>query len=87
MLLVSRRRKAMTEKHETTRSSPLTLLNRFRTSNKGSIGVIFGLSLIPMFFMVGAAVDLSRTLRIRTVLNAAADSAALSSVSRQSNPT
>lgn len=45
--------------------------------SRGNVAVIFGLAVIPVFGLVGAAVDYSRANSARTALQAAADSTAL----------
>jgi Flp pilus assembly protein TadG len=42
--------------------------------------MIFGLSLIPIFFLTGMAMDFTSAAQKRTRLNAAADAAALAAV-------
>ncbi|MEK4034367.1 pilus assembly protein TadG-related protein [Methylocystis sp. IM3] len=49
----------------------------FKRDNRGVVGVIFGLSLLPMLGMVGAAIDYSATARVRAGLRSAADAAVL----------
>jgi Flp pilus assembly protein TadG len=57
------------------------LANRFLQHRRGNVAVIFALSLIPVVFLCGMALDYaSATYRLQR-LNAAADSAALSAVS------
>jgi Flp pilus assembly protein TadG len=54
------------------------------SDQNGSVTPIFALALLPMFALVGAAVDYSTASRIRTKLLNAADSATVSSVSQSS---
>src|SRR5262245_53643237 len=49
----------------------------FRQETHGATALTFGLSLIPVFGLVGAAVDYSRANSTRTQLQAALDSTAL----------
>ena len=53
---------------------------RFRDERKGNVAIIFGLSLVPMVFLGGMALDFSSAIQKRTRLNAAADAAALAAV-------
>lgn len=53
---------------------------RFRDERKGNVAIIFGLSLIPIVFLGGMALDFSSAIQKRTRLNAAADAAALAAV-------
>jgi Flp pilus assembly protein TadG len=46
----------------------------------GSVAIIFALSLIPIVFLVGMALDFSSAMQKRALLNAAADAAALAAV-------
>ncbi|MFY8039122.1 MAG: pilus assembly protein TadG-related protein [Bosea sp. (in: a-proteobacteria)] len=54
--------------------------SRFRRDERGAVAVIFGLALLPMMGMTGAAVDYNRASLARTAANSAADAAALSTV-------
>jgi hypothetical protein len=59
------------------------LLKRFRGlahDGRGSIAIIFGLTLIPIATLVGVAVDYANVSRLNARLKAAADAAALSAV-------
>jgi Putative Flp pilus-assembly TadE/G-like len=38
----------------------MTLFQRFRSDQRGNVAILFGLALIPVVGMVGAAVDYSR---------------------------
>ncbi|MBV8568527.1 MAG: pilus assembly protein [Methylobacteriaceae bacterium] len=62
------------------------LFQRFTEDRKGNVAMIFGLSLIPMLGLVGAAVDYSRAAQVRAQLNSTADAAALAAVSKSGNP-
>lgn len=59
---------------------PGTLIRRFVHDRRGSTAMIFGLSLIPIIFLVGMGLDFSSAAQKRVLLNAAADAAALSAV-------
>ena len=59
------------------------LLKRFRGlahDRRGSIAIIFGLTLIPMATLAGVAVDYANVSRLNARLKAAADAAVLSAV-------
>src|SRR3954447_16960101 len=49
----------------------------FRLESRGNVAITFGFALIPVFGLVGAAVDYSRANAARTQLQAALDSTAL----------
>src|SRR3954454_4194771 len=51
--------------------------NSFRTDRSGNVAVIFGIAAIPVFGLVGAAVDYSRAIGARTSMQVALDAAAL----------
>jgi Flp pilus assembly protein TadG len=55
-------------------------LVRFRSNDRGAVALIFGLALVPMMGMAGAAIDYSRVSAVRHKATAAADAAALSVV-------
>ena len=59
-------------------------LTAFRSSERGNVAIIFGFCMIPMIGLVGAGVDYSRAARIQTILQAAADAAALGSIAQAS---
>ncbi|WFT83405.1 pilus assembly protein TadG-related protein [Methylobacterium sp. CB376] len=59
-------------------------LSAFRTNVSGNVAAIFGLTLLPLMFLLGSSVDLSRTLRERARLQALTDQAALSAVTSSS---
>ena len=46
----------------------------------GNIAMILGLSVIPLTFVIGFGIDYSRSEKLQTKLNAAADAAALAAV-------
>jgi Flp pilus assembly protein TadG len=47
----------------------------FGRDERGNVGIIFGVALLPVIFFAGAATDYGRALKARTVLQAAADAA------------
>jgi Flp pilus assembly protein TadG len=55
----------------------VTLVKRMLADRRGSVGIIFGLSFLPMLGMVGAAVDYTRAVQTRARLQTAIDSAVL----------
>src|SRR5579862_1763312 len=55
-------------------------VRRFIRDRRGSTAMIFGLSLVPMVFLTGMALDFTFAAQKRTRLNAAADAAALAAV-------
>lgn len=57
------------------------LLHRFRRDNKGATVMIFGLTLIPIVFGIGMAIDYGRAITAKTRLASAIDSAALAAAS------
>ncbi len=52
-------------------------LRRFRRDERGTVGLIFGLSIIPMMGITGVAVDYARAASVRAELQMAADATAL----------
>jgi Flp pilus assembly protein TadG len=56
------------------------LMHRFFGDGRGNVAVIFALSLIPIIFLAGMALDFTAAMQKRTSLNAAADAAALAAV-------
>lgn len=48
---------------------------RFSGDERGNVGIIFGVALLPLMFFAGAATDYGRALNARSVLQAAADAA------------
>jgi len=60
------------------------LMSRFWRDRRGNVAVIFAFSLLPLLAAVGCATDYTEATRIRAKLQAAADSAAIASVSRNS---
>lgn len=59
-----------------------TFARKLREDSRGNVLMIVGLSLIPLMFLAGMAIDYSRAMRLQTKLNAAADAAALAAVTR-----
>jgi Flp pilus assembly protein TadG len=59
-------------------------LGRFRRDKRGVIAIQFALLAVPMVLFAGLAVDYAQLIRVRTVLNGAADSAVLATVATQS---
>jgi Flp pilus assembly protein TadG len=55
----------------------MNVFQRFRSDQRGNVAILFGLALLPVVGMVGAAVDYSRANAVRAALQAAADAAAL----------
>ena len=58
----------------------LRLLRAIAADTQGNVLLWTGLALVPMLFILGFAVDYARAERAQTLLNAAADAAALSAV-------
>jgi Flp pilus assembly protein TadG len=56
------------------------LMRRLIGDRNGNVAIIFGLSLIPIMFLTGMAMDFSSAISKRVRLNAAADAAALAAV-------
>jgi Flp pilus assembly protein TadG len=59
----------------------IALLSRFRRDNKANIAVIFALSVLPIATAIGCATDYTNATRIKAKMQAAADAAAVASVS------
>jgi Flp pilus assembly protein TadG len=55
----------------------LTLLRRFRSDRRGNIAIMFGLAVVPVFGMMGAALDYSMANMQRTAIQAALDNTAI----------
>ncbi len=55
----------------------LKRLLAFARDSRGVVGIMFGLTLVPMLGMIGLAVDYSVAVRVNSSLRAAADAAAL----------
>ena len=62
----------------------MTTARQLRSDRSGSVGVIFGLAIIPLFLVMGVAVDLGRATMLKSRLQAAADAAVLSVGSKAS---
>lgn len=58
--------------------TPRSTFSCFGHDRKGSIAILFGLTLLPMVVFAGAAVDYAKATHSRTILQAAVDAAALS---------
>lgn len=56
------------------------LTRRFQRDERGAIALMFGLALIPMMGMTGAAVDYSRASQLRNKMASASDAAVLAAV-------
>ena len=54
------------------------------TAKAGNVAITFGLAVVPVIGMAGAAVDYSRASRIKAILMAAADAASVGSIARSS---
>ena len=52
-------------------------LSAFRSARGGNVAITFGLALIPVFGMVGAAVDYTRANSVKAAMQAALDATAL----------
>lgn len=55
-------------------------IQRFTGDLRGSVGVYFSLSLLPILFMIGAAVDYGRALSAKAAMQTAADAAVIAVV-------
>jgi Flp pilus assembly protein TadG len=62
----------------------LRLIDRFRCDRRGNVAIIFAITCIPLISMVGAAVDYTRALQIRSQLQAALDTASVGSIVQKS---
>ncbi len=58
-----------------------TLITNFRSNTRGNVAVITAVSALPMIAALGCVIDYSSATMIRTKLQAAADAAALATVS------
>lgn len=63
--------------------SVIGFADRLRRDQRGNVLMIVGLSIVPLTFSAGMAIDYSRAMRLQTKLNAAADAAALAAVTRE----
>lgn len=61
----------------TTKSKAKALLRRFGQDRSGNVMMFFGLALLPVIGLAGAAMDYARATTARAQLNAAVDTAAL----------
>lgn len=59
-----------------------TLRRRILQDQRGNVLMFYGFAVIPLMFSVGMGVDYARAMKAQTKLNAAADAAALNSVSQ-----
>jgi Flp pilus assembly protein TadG len=55
-------------------------VRRFVGDRRGNVAIIFALSLLPIVFLAGMALDFTAAIGRRALLNAAADAAALAAV-------
>src|SRR5689334_14307878 len=60
------------------------MLPRFLEDRRAGVAPMFALLLVPMVGMVGAAIDYTMALKVRSQLLAAADSASIAAVARSS---
>ena len=56
------------------------ITNRFSKDERGAVAVIFGMALLPVMGLTGAAVDYSRASQLRSKMAAASDAAVLAGV-------
>lgn len=56
---------------------PFHILSRLRRCTSGNVAIVFSLAVVPMMLAAGAGIDMIRSNQARTVLQAAADAAAL----------
>ena len=56
------------------------VLRRCLRDRNGNVAIVFGFALLPMLGLTALAVDFSRTMAIKTVLDLSADAAALAAV-------
>lgn len=62
------------------KTNKILRVREFPAERRGSVGIIFGLALIPALMMVGAVVDYTNATTVRSRLNHLADRAALAAV-------
>ena len=62
----------------------LGLIGRFRRDQRGSIALLFGITVVPLIIAIGCAVDYSRAASVRSALQSAADAAGVAAVSAKS---
>ncbi|MDF2114776.1 pilus assembly protein TadG-related protein [Roseiarcaceae bacterium H3SJ34-1] len=60
-------------------------LQEFAGDRRANVAIIFSLCMLTIMLLIGATVDYSRALTLRTKMNVAADSAALAAVSESIN--
>lgn len=60
------------------------LLNRFLDDRKANVAVTFAFAMLPLMILAGAAMDYGRALKVKGMLQAALDSAALQAVGSSS---
>src|SRR5260370_3203897 len=56
------------------------VLSKFLGDRRGNVALMFGLMALPLIFSVGMAIDYGTAARLKSKLNAAADSAVLAAV-------
>lgn len=56
------------------------VLRRFGRNDRGNVAIIFGLALIPMMGLTGAAMDYGRASQLRTKMTSASDAAVLAAI-------
>src|ERR1700724_3760791 len=59
----------------------------FRATEAGSVGIIFGLALVPIVLMVGAGIDYGRANSVKTDMQAVLDTTALMLAKNPAVPT
>jgi Flp pilus assembly protein TadG len=60
------------------------VLAKFGRARSGSVAIIFGLSILPLMLMIGAAVDYQRAITAKSRLQAAVDTAAIAAANGSS---
>jgi Flp pilus assembly protein TadG len=60
------------------------LLSRFRRNRRGNVAINFAIALLPILAAIGGATDFTEAGRIKAKMQAAADAAAVASVSKNS---
>ncbi|QDM18086.1 pilus assembly protein [Tardiphaga sp. vice352] len=60
------------------------LLSRFRRDERGSIALLYGITVVPLIITIGCAVDYTRAASARAALQGAADAAGVAAVSAKS---
>jgi Flp pilus assembly protein TadG len=64
----------------------LRLLDRLRRNQRANVLMIFGFTVLPLTFATGMGIDYARAMKAQTKLNAVADAAALTAVSKTVMP-